>query len=238
MSKGGNDKGDHNNLAPRFNFNYKLTNNSSIRGGYGIAYDKINYAVYSDALQQNTKSADYRTQLQKFIDLGILPANTNLDAVMFNGNISANLSNVTYLQGPSGDQLQDQREGTFSNERRILNPNGYDNPYSHQFVLGYQVQADENKLFYVDLVHNRGGNLFCLRNLNAASEHPIDPNNVIIRTPAEADATRPIPIVGGTATINGNTITGVARNVVMSETKGKSRYYGFTCNTFAINKNN
>jgi hypothetical protein len=32
-------------------------------------------------LQQNTKSADYRTQLQQFVNLGILPANTNLDAV-------------------------------------------------------------------------------------------------------------------------------------------------------------
>jgi len=230
LSKGGNDKGDYNNLAPRFNFNYKVTNNSSIRGGYGIAYDKINYAIYSDALQQNTKSADYRVQLQEFINIGILPANTNLDAITFNGNISANLSGVTYLQGPSGDQLQSQREGAFSNERRILNPNGYNNPYSHQFVLGYQVQADENKLFFVDLVHNRGENLFRLRNLNAAAEYNIDPNNVIIRTPAEADATRPIPIVGGTATINGNTITGVARNVVMSETEGKSSYYALSMN--------
>ena len=230
LSKGGNDKGDTNNLAPRFNFNYKLTNNSSIRGGYGIAYDKINYAIYSDALQQNTKSADYRTELQQFINLGILPANTNLDAVTFNGNISASLPTVTYLQGPSGDQLQSQREGAFSNERRILNPNGYNNPYTHQFSLGYQIQVDENKLFYVDLVHNRGENLFRLRNLNAASEYTIDPNNVIIRTQAEADATRPIPIVNGAATINGQTVTGVARNVVVTESEGKSRYYALSLN--------
>ena len=230
LSKGGNDKGDTNNLAPRFNFNYKLTNNSSIRGGYGIAYDKINYAIYSDALQQNTKSADYRTELQQFINLGILPANTNLDAVTFNGNISASLPTVTYLQGPSGDQLQSQREGAFSNERRILNPNGYNNPYTHQFSLGYQIQVDENKLFYVDLVHNRGENLFRLRNLNAASEYTIDPNNVIIRTQAEADATRPIPIVNGAATINGQTVTGVARNVIVTESEGKSRYYALSLN--------
>lgn len=230
LSKGGSNKGDYNNLAPRFNFNYKLTNNSSIRGGYGIAYDKINYGLYSDALQQNTTSADYRTQLQEFIRLGVLPAGTNLDAVTYNGNISANLSNVNYLQGPSGDQLQSQREGAFSNERRILNPNGYNNPYSHQFALGYQFQADENRLFFVDLVHNRGENLFRLRNLNAAVEYPIDPSNVIIRTQAEADATRPIPIVDGTATINGQTVTGVARNVVMSETEGKSRYYALSLN--------
>ena len=230
LSKGGSTKGDYNNLAPRLNFNYKLANNSSIRGGYGIAYDKINYAIYSDALQQNTKSADYRTQLQQFINLGILPANTNLDAITFNGNISANLSNVTYLQAPSGDQLQGQREGAFSNERRILNPNGYKNPYSHQFSIGYQLQVDEDKLFYVDVVHNRGENLFRLRNLNAAAEYTIDPNNVIVRTQAEADATRPIPIINGTATIDGQTVTGVARNVVMTESEGKSRYYALSLN--------
>lgn len=230
LSKGGSDKGDNNNFAPRFNFNYKLSNNSSLRGGYGIAYDKINYAIYSDALQQNTTSADYRLQLQEFINLGVLPSNTNLDAITFDGNISANLSNVGYLQGPNGDQLQSQREGAFSNERRILNPNGYNNPYSHQFALGYQIQLDANKLFFVDLVHNRGENLFRLRNLNAAAEYDIDPNNVIVRTPEEADATRPIPIENGSATINGQTITGVARNVVVSETKGKSRYYALSMN--------
>jgi outer membrane receptor protein involved in Fe transport len=230
LSKGGSEKGDYNNLAPRFNFNYKLKNNSSLRGGYAIAYDKINYAIYSDALQQNTKSVDYRAQLQEFINLGILPANTNLDAITFNGNASANLSNVAYLQGPSGNQLQSQREGAFSNERRILNPNGYDNPYSHQFALGYQLQLDENKLFYIDAVHNRGENLFRLRNLNAASEYVIDPNNVVVRTQAEADATRPIAIVNGSAIINGQTVTGVARNVVMSETKGESRYIALSLN--------
>ncbi len=230
LSKGGATEGDYNNLAPRFNFNYKLTNNSSLRGGYGIAYDKINYSVYSDALQQNTTSADYKTQLQAFIDLGILPADTNLDAVTFNGNISANLASVTYLEGPTSDQLQGQREGAFSNERRILNPNGYDNPYSHQFSMGYQLQVDENKLFYADVVHNRGENLFRLRNLNAAAEYTVDPNNVVVRTQEEADATRPVPIVNGTATIDGQTITGVARNVIMSETEGKSRYYALSLN--------
>lgn len=230
LSKGGSDKGDMNNIAPRFNFNYQLTDKSTIRGGYGIAYDKINYALYSDALQQNTKSADYQLQIQELINLGILPASTNIDAVTFNGNISANVANVQYLNGPSSESLQDQREGAFSNERRILNPNGYQNPYQHQFALGYQYQVDANKLFFVDLIHNRGEDLFRLRNLNAAAEYTIDPDNVVIRTPEEADASRPIPIVNGTAIINGQTVSGVARNVIMSESEGKSRYYAMSIN--------
>lgn len=230
LSKGGGDEGDYDNIAPRFNFNYELTDNSVLRGGYGIAYEKINYAIYSDALQQNTNSEDYRAQIQEFIDLGILPADTNIDAVTFNGNASANVSGVDYLQGPSAESLQGQREGAFSNERRILNPNGYDNPYSHQFSVGYQLQVEDDKLFFVDLFHNRGENLLRLRNLNAVSEYNIDPNNPIIRPTDEADTTRPIPIVNGAATIDGVSRTGVARNVVISETKGKSRYYAASFN--------
>ncbi len=230
LSKGGSDKGDYNNLAPRLNANYKLTKNSSLRGGYAVAYDKVSYAIYSDALQQNTTSADYRAQIQQFKDLGILPASTDINAVTFNGNISANLSNVTYLKGTTADQLQGQREGAFSNDRRILNPNGYQNPFAHQFALGYQLQADDEHLFFVDLVNNRGESQFRLRNLNAAAEYAIDPNNVVLRSPAEADASRPIPIINNTASIGGKTLTGVARNVVISESEGKSRYYAASFN--------
>ena len=230
LSKGGSDKGDFNNLAPRINFNYKLNNSSSIRGGYGIAYDKVNYAIYSDALQQNTTSQSYKTQLEELKRLGILPANTNIDKITYDGNLSASVSGVNYLQGPSAASLQGQRENVFSGERRILNPNGYKNPYSHQFVVGYQLQVQEDKLFFIDVVHNRGENLSRLRNLNAAAEYTVDPNNVVIRTQAEADASRPIPIVNGSATINGQNLTGVARNVIVTENEGKSRYYAMSLN--------
>jgi hypothetical protein len=39
-----------------------------LRGGYGISYDKVNYAVYSDALQQNTTSKSYKLELQELKD--------------------------------------------------------------------------------------------------------------------------------------------------------------------------
>ncbi len=232
LTKGGSDEGDYNNFSPRFNFNYKLTNRSAFRGGYGIFYDKTPYAIYSDALQQNTNSEDYRTQIQELIELGQLPADTDVDAVTFEGNLTASLANVDYLQGPSPAELQEQREGVFSNERRILNPNGYDSPYTHQFTLGYQLQMDEKKLFYVDAVHNRSFNLFRLRNLNNAAPYPInDSDNVKVRSIAEADATRPIEIIDGSyAIIDGEQVSGVARNVVVSETAGESRYYALSMN--------
>ncbi len=229
LSKGAANQGDLNNLAPRFNFNYRLGRHSSLRGGYGIFYDKVLYAIYSDALQQNTTSADYRRQLQRLIDLNILPKDTDLDRITFDGNISAfvdgTVTPISYLNGPSYTELQGQREGVFSGERRILNPEGYDNPYTHQFTLGYQRQVNNNTLFYVDLVHNQSYQLFRLRNLNAAAPYPIDPDNVVVRTPAEADLTRPVPITGGGGLIDGQTVGGVARNVVVSESGGESRYY-------------
>jgi hypothetical protein len=232
LSKGGGDKGDYNNLAPRFSFNYKLSANSSLRGGYGVFYDKILYTVYSDALQQNTTDADYKRELQALKDKGILPANTDLSKITFDGNIGASANNVAYLHGPSFAELQADRAHAFSGERRILNPNGYQNPYTHQFSLGYQKQIDETHLFYVDVVHNESRNLFRLRDLNAPSAYPLDnPANVIVRTQAQADATRPVAIqAGGYAIIGADTVRGVARNVVVSETAGKSRYSALSLN--------
>lgn len=224
--------GDVNNFGPRAQLNYSLNNSSSLRLGYGLFYDKIPYAVYSDALQLNTNSADYKTQLQELVDLGILPADTDIEAITFEGTFTANISDVDYLQGPSADELQDNREGRFSNERRIISPFGYDNPYSHQFMLGYQWQFAPQQLFFVDIMHNRSHNLPRLRNLNAAEPYPItDADNVEVRSIAEADATRPIPIVNQNyALIDGQQVTGVARNVMVTETAGQSRYYAATFN--------
>ncbi len=215
ISKGGSTgNGDLDNLAPRVSFNYALDARSVVRGGYGMFYDKIVYSVYSDALQQNSTSAGYRGQLQQLIDLGILPGDTDLDAITFDGNVSADFSNVPYLGGPTPDEVQASRAGIFSNERRILNPDGYDNPLTHQFSLGYQRQLDARTLFYVDGVHTRAYDLLRLRNLNAPAAYPIDPENVVVRTPAAADATRPVaPVTGG------------ARNIVVTESGGRAEYY-------------
>lgn len=232
LSKGGADQGDRNNVAPRANFNLQLSERSALRGGYGLFYDKILYTVYSDALQQNTTDADYKTQLRELVRLGALPANTNVDRITFDGNLGGSVANVAYLQGPTGATLQNQRAGVASYERRILNPNGYQNPYSHQATLGYQYQVNTKTRFYVDLMYNRSYDLFRLRNVNAVSEYPVtNPNNVTVRTPEQADATRPVPIrADGSAVIGGQTVTGVARNIIETESAGRSRYMAASFN--------
>ncbi|MFK7924818.1 MAG: TonB-dependent receptor, partial [Bacteroidia bacterium] len=234
LSKGGASQGDLDNIAPRFSFNYKTSSRSSIRGGVGLFYDKINYAIYSDALQQNTTSADYRLQITELVRLGILPEDTDLDAVTFEGNLTTTAA-ADYLQGPTFDQLQEQRANVFFNERRLLSPFGYDNPMALQATLGYQFQVNENTLFFVDVMHNESYNLFRLQRLNSAAAYvQNDPDNVVVRTAAEADASRPIPILtdadGPYAMIDGQKVRGVARNVVISETAGRSTYSAASVN--------
>jgi hypothetical protein len=238
LSVGGGDDGDYNNIGPRLNLNYKLSDRSVLRGGYGIFYDKILYAIYSDALQQNNTSSDYIAQLQELKDMGILPEDTDLDKVTFNGNLTATFNDVDYLEAPTTEELQEQRETIFSGERRILNPNGYQNPYTHQFSLGYQLQINDNQLFFVDLMHNRSYNLFRLRNLNAAApyNYDIDPDEIDARTMAEADATRDVPIYfdeeagQNYALVDGERLYGGSRNIIVTESGGQSRYYAASFN--------
>ena len=61
--------------------------------------------------------------------------------------------------------------------------------------------------------------------------YPItDPDNVVVRSAADADLTRPVPIQNNSATINGETLTGVARNIVVSETEGEAEYVAASFN--------
>lgn len=229
LSKGGNDQGDLNNIAPRLSANYKFNSQTSIRAGYGIYYDKILYAVHSDARQFSSNSEDYKRQIQTFINQGILPADTDIEAVTNEGNLVASAPNVQYLEGLDPSQLESQREDVFQNELRILNPEGYDNPYSHQFMMGIQHKIDDDRLFFVDFMHNRSHNLFRLRNLNAPAANAVDPENVTVRGSSEADLTRPVPIFeddfGNYTLIEGDTLRGISRNVMMTESAGRSNYY-------------
>lgn len=228
ISKGGGDQGDFDNLGPRLSANYKLNERTSLRAGYSVSYDRVLYAIYSDALQFNSNSEDYKKQIQQLIDLGVLPSDTDINQVTNEGNITANDNSVSYLEGPSSTELQGQREMVFQNELRILNPNGYDNPYSHQFMLGFQRKITDNSLFYVDLIHNRSHNLARIRNLNAPAAYDIDTDNVEVRSPDAADATRPVAIFnddGSYGIIDGQRVNGIARNVVMTEMRGRSNYY-------------
>ncbi|GAB3885318.1 TonB-dependent receptor [Spirosoma agri] len=237
LSKGGAATGDFNNLAPRASANYKLTGRSAIRGGVGLFYDKILYTIYSDALQQNNTGTDFKRQLQYFVDRGSLPANTDLNRVTFDGNQSVGPGynsagqSFGYLQGPSAASFAGQRN-TFSGERRILNPNGYQDPYTFESTLGYQYQVSDKLLVYADAVYNESYDLFRTTNLNAPSawDYSLSAQQGIARSTNAANLTRPVPIANGAGTIDGQTLTGVAQSVVMTEDKGRSRYTALSLN--------
>jgi outer membrane receptor protein involved in Fe transport len=229
---GGRAAADWDNIAPRLSLNYALDERTSLRGGYGIFYDKIVYSVYSDALQQSTTASGFQSQVQSLIDQGILPADTRVSDVTFDGNLTANASDVPYLGGPTPTELRANRDQIQSTALRILNPNGYENPQTHQFSLGAQRQFGDDLLAYVDLIHTRSYDLFRLRDLNAPAPYDItaeelqaaienpnrDPSD-LVRTVEEANATRPVaPVPGG------------AQRIIMTETEGEARYWAANVN--------
>ncbi len=242
LSKGGAAKGDFNNIAPRFSANYKLTPRSSIRGGVGLFYDKILYTIYSDALQQNNTSTDYKQELQALVGKGILPASTDLNRITYDGNLTVGGSSnagvpIKYLQGPSAASFAGQRNVFNGGENRILNPNGYQNPYTLQTSLGFQYQVNTNTLFYVDAVYNHSYNLFRTRNLNAptAWDYNLSGQRGIARSTAFADSTRPVPVyTDGSGSqfvsLNGQRLAGGAKSIVTTETAGESEYYALSVN--------
>ena len=124
------------------------------------------------------------------------------------------------------------------NSYGILNPNGYDSPYSLQLSGGYQYQVSSTIAAGVDLIYSRTRNLVRLRDLNSPTAFTPNAANLtaaniatlralpdntarlalaqqlgLVRSQAAADATRPIALVPGGA-----------RQITVSETKGKSLY--------------
>lgn len=249
LSKAGGDEYDLNNIAPRTSFNLTLDNGGrkAIRGGYGIFYEKLIYSIASDAMQFSTTRPAFIAQLEQLKELGILPADADVSLMTFEGNASTTFSGSdapAYGQGVGGGEISDSLNGIPASELRIANPNGLQNPYSHQISLGYQHQFPEEIVLSVDGVLLFGENLVRLRDLNAPTPYATSQAAAEDRprTVAEADATRPV----GTA-------QGGARQITVSETSGKSRYqalivnlkktlredYGFSLSyTLSWNKNN
>ncbi len=241
----GSGVGDRDNFAPRFSVNWRPDERSVVRAGAGLFYDKLLYAVASDALQRNTTSAGLRSQLEQLVALGVLPADTHLDRITFDGNLTVNPACVgAQVSGcPSAAAVQALRASTSANEIRIFNPDGYDNPRSLQLSAGYQYQFTAELSGSVDLIYNRTRDLVRLVDLNAPSS--FTPNlaaltdaNIaalraipdpaarlaqaeqlgLARSQATADATRP------TLAPTGNVPIGGARQITVSDTNGRSTY--------------
>ncbi|MEM9208567.1 MAG: TonB-dependent receptor [Pseudomonadota bacterium] len=239
LTEAGSGSADTNNLSPRLAINFRANERLAFRGGAGVYYERIPYAILSDALQQNTTAAAFRDQLEQLAAAGVLPDDIDPARLTFDGNLTVNPDCPGgYLQCPTPADVPDLRATAISNERRILNPSGLDSPYTVQLSAGVQWQINDRWLGAADLLYYSGYNLLRLRDLNAAA--PFAPNmdnltdaNIdtlralpadaerrvlaeslgLIRSQAAADATRPVaPVPGG------------ARQIVVTETAGRSRY--------------
>lgn len=230
--------GDKNNFAPRFALNYRPDARSTLRFGAGVFYGKLAYSVISDALQRNTTAPGFIAQLNQARSLGLIPAATDLAKVTFDGNLTVSPACTTVASCPTPAQVQALRSTATLGEARILNPDGYQSPWSAQLSGGYQFQINDQLTLSADLIYSRSHNLVRLRDLNAPA--PFTPNlanltaaNIallrsqpdnasrfalaqslgLVRSQAAADATRPIALVAGGA-----------KSITVSETAGQSEY--------------
>lgn len=245
LTKAGASSADLDNFSPRLAINWRQSERLALRAGAGLYYERIPYTILSDALQQNTTSSAFRAQLDALAAAGSLPADIDPARVTFDGNLTVNPDCADgFLRCPTPEQVPDLRETAISNERRILNPEGLDSPYNMQFSAGLQWQFTDEMIGSADILYQRGFNLLRLRDLNASAPFSPDlasltPANIellrslptdaerrsvaesleLIRSQTAADATRPVqPLPGG------------ARQIVVSETGGESRYKALNLN--------
>ncbi|MGF1510663.1 MAG: TonB-dependent receptor domain-containing protein [Myxococcota bacterium] len=223
--------GDFDNIAPRGSINWSPRPNLVVRGGLGLFYEKIPYAIVSDAIQQSTTSAGFLMQLEELQARGIIDANTDLEDLVADGNFAVDGVANDCDSADSCFGLRDTAEGT--PEFRIQNPEGLSNPFALQATVGAQWQLARNWLASIDLVYTRGFNLVRLVDLNAAAPfafnqalfEELGPEGVaeltaqereelgLVRSVASANASRPAPI-----------LPGGARSIIVSDTGGRSRY--------------
>ena len=234
----GDTGGDYDNFAPRLALNYRPDARSSFRFGGGLFYGKLSYAVISDALQRNTTSPGFIAQLGQLQLLEVIPAGVSLSDVTFDGNLTVTPACATVSACPSPEAVQALRGTATLGEGRILNPEGYQSPYSLQLSGGYQFQATDTISLSADVIYSRSHNLVRLRDLNAPVPFSPDLANLtdaniallrsqpdngprlalaqslgLVRSQAAADATRPVALVPGGA-----------RQITVSETAGKATY--------------
>lgn len=221
--------GDFDNFAPRAGFNWSILPNLVLRGGAGLFYEKIPYAVVSDAIQQSSTSEGFRTQLEALQRQGIIDDDVDIDDLVAEGNLAVEGAG----RCSSPEECRQFRDELSSNELRIQNPDGLDNPHALQTTLGVQWQFLQRWMTSVDFVYSEGFDLIRLVDLNApepfefnqALYDELGPEAVaalsfeererlgLVRSQAAASRTRPVPV-----------LPGGARSIIVSDTGGRSRY--------------
>jgi len=137
-------KADRNNFAPRVGFNWApfSSQRQQIRGGYGIFYERIPYAIYSDTASNRPDGG------------AITVTYTGADAPTFPNYFPGNLYAGTVPADLPARDVQ------------VFDPN-LKSPWNQQFSFGYVYEVNKDLAVSVDYVDNRGHNLIRRIDINA-----------------------------------------------------------------------
>ncbi|MGE3509963.1 MAG: TonB-dependent receptor [Vicinamibacterales bacterium] len=166
--------GDRDNIAPRLGVSWTPGSGSrhQVRGGYGIFYERIPFAVYSDTIFNGPDGGAVAVTFTPgtAFEPPAFPDTLPRDAIQH--------LPVTQLP-PRNVQVFDPRLRS---------------PWAEQLSAGYGLTLSPTLGIAADFVHTRGRNLIRRIDVNAPASVPAGTT----RSVAEADATRPIvPAAGG-----------------------------------------
>lgn len=181
-------RGDRNNVAPRLGVSWTPAGSArhQLRGGYGIFYERIPFAVYSDTLVNNPET-------------GAL-AVTFAPGTPFAPPAYPNVLAATAFSTLSVTQLPPRNVQMFDPALR--------SPWTGQMSAGYVLSITDDLTLAVDYVHSRGYNLIRRIDTNAPASAPAG----VVRSVAAADATRPlVPVAGGVRLVEADESSGHSR---------------------------
>ncbi len=182
---------DLNNLAPRIGFGWVPGGHTrhQVRGGYGVFYERIPFAVSSDTTFNSPEGGA--------VSVTFAPG-TPFAPPAF----PSTLPRDTFARLPISELPP--------RNVQVFDP-ALASPSTRQFSLGYAFSIDDDWAVGVDIVSSRGRNV--IRRVDTNAPKSILPG--LVRSTAEADATRPIaPVAGG------------VRLVEQDESTGRSRFDG------------
>jgi len=167
-------RGDWNNVAPRVGVSWTPAGSPrhQIRAGYGIFYERIPFAVYSDTIFNNPNGGAVGVTFAPGTPFGppAFPAVFPRDA----------------FAALPVSQLPPRNVQVFDPDLK--------SPWTEQVSVGHVWSATNDLAVAIDYVHSRGRNLIRRVDTNAPASVPPG----VFRTVAEADMTRPVvPVAGG-----------------------------------------
>jgi len=197
---------DLNNLAPRLGVAWSPGGDTrhQVRAGYGLFFERIPFAVYSDTIFNNPSGGA--------ISVTFAPG-TAFPPPAFPNQLPRDA-----YQGVPVSQLPPRNVQVFDPQLQ--------SPRNQQISIGYVRELTADFAVSVDYINNKGSHLIRRIDTNAPASIPAG----VLRSVAAADATRPlVPVAGGFRLIEQDESTGSSQfnGLYLSARKRFSRSFAF-----------